>query len=228
MHNAILNLRTQYGFEDTDLLKFSTGTKPKNVSRENHAAIKNDLIALARANGCQACCYVTPFAIANGQSHVDRLKFGINTLLLKFDQFLREHGEEAGTVCFDQTTDFKQVKYFSEVFQEGMPFQGKRKKLKYVISIEQTSSGVSHLASVTDVIVGAFRFIMNEPDKDKVGSILLKELVQLMWGQTDINGTKNLRDRGLCIRLLKISHQGHQADIEALRDRLRRYSINSS
>ena len=183
LHDEVIRLRYKYGFEDGDLLKFSTGTKPKQVERENHTKLKNDVLELAVENGCQTCCYVIPHSIAKGQAHENRLKFGINTLLVKFDQFLEESGKVAGSVRFDHTTDFKQMAYFEEVFQKGMDFRRKRKKLRQVVSIEQTSIGVSHLSSITDIVVGAFRFVINEPDKDVVGAKLLKQLSKLMWGK---------------------------------------------
>lgn len=107
LHNAAEELRTKYGFSNSDQLKSSTGSKPNQVARENHTLIKNDILRIAAEADCKACCYVVPHSIAKGQDHETKLKFGINTLLMKFDQFLRENGGVAGCAKFDRTTDFK-------------------------------------------------------------------------------------------------------------------------
>ncbi|HEV8035588.1 MAG TPA: hypothetical protein VGP75_12245 [Yoonia sp.] len=223
LHKEVVRLRYKYGFKDGDLLKFSTGTKPKHVDRGDHTKLKNDILNLATDFGCQTCCYVVPHSIAKGQDNQTRLKFGINTLLLKFDQFLRESGKVAGTVRFDHTNDFKQMAYFEEVFQLGMDFQGKRKKLDHIVSIEQTSIGLSHLSSIADIVVGSFRFVINEPDKDQVGALLFKQLSKLMWGEKNKSGTKLVRERGLCIRPRTVEHSEYEADIAAFVDRLVKY-----
>ncbi|MCX7559145.1 hypothetical protein OS190_06155 [Sulfitobacter sp. F26204] len=156
------------------------------------------------------------------------MKFGTNTLLLKFDQFLRENGKVGGIAFFDQTTDFKQLQYFREIFQFGMEFKETRKRLEHIVSIDNTGTNHSHLSSITDIVVGAFRFVANEPDKDKVGTVLVGLLGKLMWGVRGHDGVLQVAERGLCIRPKSISHIGHQADIRAFRDRLNLMSQNAS
>jgi hypothetical protein len=120
LHREIQKLRSKYGFSDNDDLKSnpSTSTKPKNVDRSAHSEIKNEVLKLAGEHGCKICCYVVPHAIAKGQDHRDRMKYGTNTLLLKFDQFLRENGGVGGMAFFDQTTDFKQLPYLGRCFNK--------------------------------------------------------------------------------------------------------------
>ena len=199
--NSVAKLRRDFGFNETDVLKSAVGTKPKEVPAENHAKIKNAVLELAAETDCKICCYVVPHAIAKGQKHEDRLKFGTNTLLYKFDQFLNENGKAGGLALFDQTKDYKQSNYLREVFAEGLPFHdGKRVHLQNIVKIETTGVGHSHLNSVADIVVGSFRFVVNEPDKDKVGAVLLKLLAKIMWGQENENGRLAVRDRGLIIR----------------------------
>jgi hypothetical protein len=101
-----------------------------------------------------------------------------------------------------------------------MKFKLKRKRLEYVVSIDNTGTNHSHLSSITDIIVGAFRFVANEPDKDQVGTVLIGLLGKLLWGKTTSAGVLQVKERGLCIRPLDITHSGHKADIMAFRDRL--------
>ena len=79
------------------------------------------------------------------------------------------------------------------------------------------------MTSVTDIVVGAFRFIVNEPDKDKVGITLLKLLEKVMWSKPEGNDI-NISERGICIRPVKIKSVKIQADVEALTQRLESWS----
>ncbi len=224
LHTKVAELRKNYGYEPQDLLKSSPGTKPDQVSRDGHKDIKNDILALAAETGCKVCCYVTPHAIAKNQTLEKKLQYGTNTLLIKFEQFLRENQCDAGMAFFDQTTDYSQDQYLKEVFDLGLEFpNGRRKKLERIVAIDSTSIGQSHLTSITDIVVGAFRFVANEPDKNVVGKILTQSLEKIMSGIMEGN-TLNASERGLCIRPKKIDHPDHQADIAAFRNRLEELS----
>ncbi|MEP2028143.1 MAG: hypothetical protein ABJI96_05475 [Paracoccaceae bacterium] len=225
IHNEVGSLRNKYGFVDSDVLKSATGTRPKKMLPADHAEIKNSILELAAATNCKICCYIIPHAIAKGQNHENRLKFGTNTLLIKFDQFLRESGKLGGIALFDHTTDYNQSHYLREVFEQGLPFpDGVRKRLENVVKIETTSVGHSHLNSVTDIVVGSFRFVVNEPDKDKVGAVLMKSLAKIMWGKADNAGDFHVRELGLCIRPKNVKLDDYKADITAFVKRIERYA----
>ena len=224
LSQKVAQIRRKHGFPVEAEFKFSTGTKPAKVTREAHTAAKNDVLEAAASLDCKTCCYLVPHAIAKGQTHENKLKFAVNTLLMKFNQFLRENGRVAGIALFDKTTDYKQAQYLNDVARLGVPRKDMRISLTYVVSIEQTREGNSHLNSVCDIIVGAYRFVMNEPDKDKVGSLLLRSLAAMIWGVPQDNSkTLSVHDRGLCIRPQTIEHLDYKADIETLKARLNKY-----
>jgi len=200
LHQKVQALRTKFGFAEDDVLKFSSGTKPKGIDNKTHTEIKNSVLKLAAEMGCKTCCYIVPNDIAKGQPLENRLKYGMNTLLIKFDQFLRECGSLPGAVFFDKTTDFNQAAYLKEVAAFGLDFSGKRMKLEHVVSFASTQTGLSHLAAITDIVVGAFRWVVNEPDKDKVGALLLGAVAKLMWGKPGDDGQLHVRERGFVVR----------------------------
>ncbi len=222
--NKVSQLREKHGFRNGDSLKFSTGTKPSDVSREQHTAIKAEILRLAVKNDCKACCYVIPHAIAKGKPHEDRLKFALNTLLIKFDQFLKESGSIPGSAHFDHTEDYNQNKFLREISELGVQNEaGTRKKLDRVISVGTTQNGMSHLNSVTDIVVGSFRWVINEPEKNKVGAKLLAQLSGLLWGKMNDKGVLNVRERGLVVRPKTIKSQKYKADINAFLASLNEY-----
>lgn len=223
LHTGVAALRNQYNYHADDLLKSSTGSKPNQVSREQHAEIKNKVLELASKNCCKVCCYVIPNDIAAGQDLSNRMKFGTNTLLAKFDQFLVEAKSAAGIAYFDRSTDYKQDNYFKGVFRNGIPQgDGSDKPLRRIVAIDSTGIGHSHLISITDIVVGAFRFVVNEPDKDQVGAVLMRQIAKLMWGKS-VEGILHPRERGLCIRPRNIKAVKYQADVDALIRRIEVY-----
>lgn len=220
----IESLRTEFEFPAGSPLKFSSGTRPSSVTREAHAEIKNRVLALAAQSDCKICCYLVPHSIAKGQDLQGRLKFAVNTLASKFDQFLRESGGVGGWAFFDRTTDYRQSDYLRELMTEGVDWSGKRKLLHHIIGMSDTREGYSHINSMCDIVVGAFRFIANEPDKDRVGTELMKPIAQLMWGTVDRLGKKTVRERGLLIRPRKVILTAYQADIQSFIERLTEYA----
>jgi hypothetical protein len=224
IHKSIQNARVKHGFSDGDVLKFSVSTGPKSVTKEAHAAIKAEVLALASSTECKTCCYVIPHAIAKNQSLETKLKFAVNTLLTKFNQFLRERQQAGGVACFDHSSDYKQIDYFKEVMEYGIDWSGERRKLDRIAAIHQSRIGLSHLASLADIVVGSFRFAMNEPDKDKVGASLVKQLETSMWGVIEDDGELNVSERGICVRPKNVKIDSHAANLKVFLKRLEDYS----
>lgn len=220
---GIQELRGKFGLKPNEELKFSSRSKPKHLSQSDHTALKEQVLNLAIKKECRAVCYVVPHKIAGGKPVETRLKFGVHTLLSSFDRFLGENGQKAGIAVFDFADEYKQAAYFSELQAGGVPrSDGRKSQLKNVVAIHQTHKIQSHLSSMADVVVGSFRFVMNEPTKDKVGTILYKSLAQIMWSDPR---KKELyfENRGLCIRPKEIKSPKIQADVETLKIRLKKY-----
>lgn len=220
LHKAVEAERRKAGFAPTAELKFKSRSRPATVNVETHTVLKNRVLELAAEHGCQACCYLAPHSIAGKQPLDTRLKWGANTLLLKFDQFLRIRGEAPGLVLFDRTSDYNQHDYFKSVFQES----GER-KLKNIVGLGVTSSGASHLASVCDIVVGACRFAINEPMNESAGRVLMKAVAKILWHERSTDGAPTYRDYGLCIRPKDVAVVSYRADIEALISRLNKYVL---
>jgi len=73
--SGVQKLRESFGFGDTDRLKFSTGTKPEHIEREQHTEIKNAVIALANETGCKVFCYLVSHDLARNQDLGTKLKW---------------------------------------------------------------------------------------------------------------------------------------------------------
>lgn len=218
-------IRLEAGFRAGDDFKFSSTTRPRSVDQKAHKEAKNSVIELAKANGCRICLYLAPVTVARKQTKETQLKYGTNTLLSQYNRFLEEH-KAGGIAFFDRLTEFSQFDYFKEVFQQALEFQHGRRRLSNVLVAAPTTNNASHLSSLADIVAGAFRWVVNEPEKDRVGKALMKSLAPLMWGKSDENGNLDVRERGLCIRPKQWKVTDFEADSFALLERIASYADN--
>src|SRR5262245_17489387 len=86
LHDRIQDVRDKFGYGYTDSLTFSGC--PKGIARNEHREVKKEIVKLARKHDVVFCAYAILHAIATGQTHRDRVLFGANTLLDKFNDFL--------------------------------------------------------------------------------------------------------------------------------------------
>jgi hypothetical protein len=74
-------------------LKFSDC--PKDITREEHRDVKKAIVKLARKHDVIFCAYAISHGIAKGEAHDNLVLFGANTLLGKFNEFLKAVAERA-------------------------------------------------------------------------------------------------------------------------------------
>ncbi|MFV1876662.1 DUF3800 domain-containing protein [Nioella sp.] len=223
--DKIRALKSEYGFAPDDPLKFSTGTIPKTVTRENHAAIKSKVLEVARTYQVKASCYVVFHDVAKNQGKETKLKYAINTLCSNFDSFIRQSEKHTGIAFFDRTTDFKQELYFKEILAHGLPkYDNTRIPIPRIIAINSTQEGLSPLNSLCDIVVGSLRFVFNEPDKDIVGEKLFNQLSGLLWGNKSPDGkTWYVLNKGLIFRPKTIDVPMYEADKQTTISMLKKY-----
>jgi hypothetical protein len=78
-----------------------------------------------------------------------------------------------------------------------------------------------HMCSVADVLLGAFRYCVNEPDDEEAGKAMYPIIVGMMWNH-ERDGKTVLHERGLVFRPMEKSLQ-YQAEYDALSERLLGY-----
>ncbi len=221
--------RKRYGFAEGAPLKFSTGTIPDGVTRADHAALKGEMLEIAKSHGISAACYVVFHGVAKNQDKEDKLKWAINTLCQNFDKYLKSSSSDGGFAFFDRTTDFKQEMYFKEIMAHGLPkYDGDRIPIPRVLGINSTREGLSALNSLCDVVVGSLRFVFNEPDKDIVGEKLFKQLAGILWGEKSRDGkTWYVLNNGIIFRPKTINAEQYEADKQATLNMLIKYMGDS-
>jgi hypothetical protein len=223
LHAEVERLRAAAGMAATDSLKSGTNTKPKSMTADSHRKLKNDVMMAAREKGnVRFCAQVTLHELARNQDHDDRVQWGANTILGKFNTFLRGQSSY-GFAIMDRMPVKTPYGYLKEKFQVGMTFPEKASvRLDRILGLSHGADGTSHLCSVCDVLLGSFRYCVNEPDNEEAAKAMFPTLMQMMWKGKE-SGATRVREFGLCFRPLAVDAAKFKAEYDALETRLRGY-----
>lgn len=223
LHSEVERLRVAAGMAATDSLKSNTNTKPKTMTAETHRQLKNDVMKAAREKGnVRFCAQVTLHELARNQEHDDRVQFGANTILGKFNTFLRGQSSY-GFAVMDRMPVNTPYEYLKEKFQIGMTFPNKPPaRLDRILGLSHGADGTCHLCSVCDILLGSFRYCVNEPDNEDAGKVMFPTLIEMMWkGLQD--GRPIVREFGLCFRPIDVGAPKFKDEYDSLETRLRGY-----
>jgi hypothetical protein len=223
LHTEVERLRTAAGMAGTDTLKSGTNTKPEGMTSTAHKQLKIDVTKAAYEKGnVKLCVQVTLHELARNQKHDDRVLYGANTILAKFNHFLaaqRSHG----FAVMDRIPVEKPYEYLKEKFQVGMTQNGKPLgRLDRVLGFSHGADGTSHLCSVCDILLGSFRYCVNDPKNEEAAAEMFSTLMGMMW-RGRRSGQDTIREFGLCFRPLNIDAPKYQAEYDGLEARLQGY-----
>jgi hypothetical protein len=173
LHAAVAGIREEIGFRPTDSLKFATNDRPAHITKDQHTEAKRRVIAAAHEHDAHFSAQVTLHELARNTNHDELVKRGANTILACFDRFLERAGDY-GLALLDRLPVRDQYLYLREKFQVGLSFPNNAvRPLKRILGLASTCDGASHLASVADIVLGSFRYCVNEPERDIAGRAML-------------------------------------------------------
>lgn len=224
LHDAIENARMAAGLTGTDSLKFASSTRPKEtMTIEGHRELKKKIMELARAVGdVRFCAQLTLHELARNQKHDDLVLWGANTVLGKFNIFLTRENSH-GYAVLDKIPVEHPYRYLKEKFQLGLTFPDKGPvRLNRILGFCHAVDGSSHMCSVADILLGAFRYCVNEPENEEVGKAMFPVLLSMMW-KREHEGKQYVRECGLVFRPRVVKEPKHQSEYDSLVGRLQGY-----
>jgi hypothetical protein len=223
LHTRVERARAGVGLTSTDSLKSAGKTRPAGMTFEAHRDLKKKVMSLAREVGdVTFCAQVTLHDLARNKNHDDLVLWGANTVLSKFNQFLQERNSY-GYAVLDRIPVKNPYQYLKEKFQVGLTFPASPPmRLGRILGFGHAVDGSSHMCSVADVMLGAFRYCVNEPENKEAGKAMFPTLMGMMWKRKR-NGKTYVNDCGLAFRPAKITNRRHQDEYEALIERLQSY-----
>jgi hypothetical protein len=223
LHAGIETARKAAGYAVTDSLKSSSNSRPTDVAPEKHRELKNEVMNLAREVGnVRFCAQATLHEIARNQPNSELVERGANTVLSRFDTFLKEQ-KSFGYALMDRMPIKDPYKYLKDKFQLGMEFPDKPSvRFDRIIGLGHACDGSSNLCSVADIMLGAFRYCVNEPENPEAGKAMFPTLMSMMW-KREQGGKTYVNECGLVFRPKELKVEKHRAEYEALIERLQGY-----
>lgn len=218
IHQDVQNLRQRNGFLPGDSLKFARSEKPAHVSNDQFNAAKSEIIELCERHSIQIFLYACHHLIAANKSEETKFQWGCNAILWKINQFLTSVSDSA-LVQQDRHPVPGEFEYYRRKFTDSQPdVPNVAHKLDRILGFGSTCDRASHLASIADIVLGSYRYCINNPEKDIVNTVLMPRLLKSTWGFPDPIG------KGVGIfparEILKLECIG---DYENLRAQIRKY-----
>lgn len=185
LHERIASLRQKYGYKTNDQLKFDTNVRPKHVSVEAAKNIKQELIEACIETNCKFIAYVILHKIARTKDIHTLVKWGSDHVFGKFNYFLTTKNAH-GMVVMDRLPAGVEFEYLAEKFTDGLSIEGGSKvSMDKVILFSSTCINASHLSSAMDVVLGSWRYCINQPFNKGAASLMIKDITKLIWCERD-------------------------------------------
>ena len=199
LHNGIASIRKQVGYGPQDELKFQTAARPKHVSIDQCTKAKNDVVDLCVRLECRFIAYVVLHKIARNTPVTDLVKWGASHVIGKFNFFLSTQ-DASGVVVVDRLPAASEYAMLTERFTRGLTFpDDKPVVLDRIVLFASSCSNASHASAAMDIVLGSFRYCINQPKNMAAARSMMTNLSKLIWCERD---GENLHafERGLIFR----------------------------
>lgn len=196
---GIAQIRHAAGYLPKDSLKFDTRSRPPQVTMAAATEAKSKVIDLCLENKCRFIALVIHHKIVANKGD-NQFLWAMDAIIAKFNQVMRD--EMSHGICIMDTLPVEQGqwKYFSDKFCAGLHFDGKDDQpLARIRLFAATCNNASYISSAVDIVLGTFRYCVNNPKNLDAAQKMMKNVVGMMHKKIDGN-TIFLREFGLLFR----------------------------
>ncbi len=109
------------------------------------------------------------------------IKWGADHIISKFHNYLVDRVSD-GIVIVDRLAEETQYSLFVEKFTTGLVYADKTVPLERIKLYASSCDNASHLNSLSDIVIGSFRYCINNPLNSEAAKKMMGNLVQLIWG----------------------------------------------
>jgi hypothetical protein len=216
----IERIRDRYGLAPDDKLKFATGSRPSHVSQEDYTSAKKEVIEACIRAQVSFVVYMVMHRIAVNSK--TKGEWALNSALVAFgDKFLKEKRSNGIVVIDRLPEDSRPYDMLRRKFQNGLSIDssGYRFDLKNIVLYVSTCDGASHLSSAVDIVLGSFRWVVNQRRKNRENTELAKKMFEgvakLMYYREE-GGHRYVREYGLVLRPKILGHPPYRSEYEEL------------
>lgn len=199
LHDEIEDIRRTAGYRTGDELKFDTRSRPEYVTIEAATEAKRQVIERARQAGCVFIVHIILHDIIRNQDPDQQVQWAADYVIGSYNQYLSEENED-GICVVDNLPNRAEFRYLSEKFANGLTLDtGTYVSLDRIKLFASTCIGASHANSVMDIVLGAFRYCINNPRNPEAAREMFGSVARMMWGRR-VGNTIQVRGRGLILR----------------------------
>jgi hypothetical protein len=219
---SIRTIRTQAGYRDGDELKFDTRARPDYVPIEAATEAKRAVIRVCHELGCKFIAHVIHHDIIQNQAAAEQIHKAADYVIGRFNMYLASHDAD-GICLMDNLPDRTEFAYMAQKFQVGLRLPNNNTiRLERIKLYGSTCIGASHANSAMDIILGSFRYCINQPRNVEAAQGMLRNVVDLMWSGRNSNGNLTVGDQGLVLRphLDRIMSRAIRGEYDDLLERL--------
>ncbi|MDP1718634.1 MAG: hypothetical protein Q8L40_11220 [Burkholderiales bacterium] len=215
LHAGVNAIGQNAGYKPGDELKFDTHARPQHVSVNAATIAKQQIIQLCIDLGCKFIVYVVLHAIAK-KDPATLVRWGADHVIGKFNYFLTVLGSH-GMVAVDRLPNGNEFSFLTDKFCHGLTFPdtGEKVPLDRIRLFSSTCMNASHASSAMDVVLGSFRYCINQPYNEDAARQMMKQISNLIWCTRD-NDTIYPFERGLIFRPKNVTHPPYKQEYDQL------------
>lgn len=215
LDGLIAAARKQAGYQPNDELKFETHARPKAVSVDACSTAKHAVVQACIDCGCKFIVYVVLHAIAKNTPQKELISWGADHVIGKFNFFLSQNASH-GIVVVDRLPGAAEFSYLSTKFTEGLKFKGEDSvPLDRVKLFASSCCNASHISSAMDIVLGSFRYCINQPKNIDAAKTMMANVTRLIWHRRD-GDTIHALELGLIFRPKEIKLEKYKAEYASL------------
>lgn len=198
LHEEINNIRSNAGYGSNDEFKFNTHSRPKNVEQAKFNSAKEKVLELCSTLECKFIVYVILHDIIKRRTNDQKIEWAADHVIGRYNKYL-ESVSEAGICVVDNPPITSQWKYLSDKFTKGLSVHEQPVPLDKIKLFTASCINASHASSAMDIVLGAFRYSINNPNNKDLAKKLMKKLFGMMWHTVE-QGKPIFDEKGLVLR----------------------------
>ncbi len=201
LDRGILRIREAHGYRPGDELKFDTRARPDQVAVADATNAKRQVVDLALSLDCKFIVHIILHDIVRNQDPDERVQKAADYVLGRFNYYLGQIGDH-GIVVVDNLPVRTQFRYLAERFCHGLDIQGQRRvALERIRLFAASCANASLVHSAIDIVLGSFRYCINNPRNPDVARDMMLRVVKMMWHRYEAaTDTYDVGGKGLIIR----------------------------
>lgn len=211
----ISGIRVEHGFGPDAEFKFDSHSRPAHLSYEEFTLAKNQVLEMCQDFGVRFMAYAVHHEIARNRDS-DLYPWALNTLLLQFGFFLQRK-TSTGICLVDRFRN--DLNTLRGIHQQGVDPEvsdGSRlpRRLENVLCYGTISIGTTHLATMVDIVLGAFRYCVNKMNETKISLLLYRKVRPLLLCEP--GNPSRVEEWGLFLRPREVNVPDYKRDYDAL------------